>query len=475
MQIKYPVDKYSDHSGAIHRLQELNRQFAIEHGHPRKAYVQTFGCQMSEEEGEKILGVLLDSSMVEVNTQDEADVIIYNTCCVRENAEQKVYGHVGVLKGLKKRKPHLIIGIMGCMTQQPTVVEELKRSYRHVDIIAGTGNINNLPDMVCQVIEKGRRVADLSGTERIAEGTPKESHGNIKAWVTIMYGCNNFCSYCIVPYVRGRERSRSVEDIMAEVTSLAKAGVQEITLLGQNVNSYGSERGLPGGQAFAELLHTVCQVEGIKRVRFMTSHPKDLSDEIIEAVATEPKMCKQIHLPLQSGCTETLRQMNRKYTADQYRALLAKIRDRIPGVTVSTDLITGFPGETDEQHKESMAFIEECAFDMAYIFIYSRRTGTPAAKREDQIPEDVVHARFEEMQKIITDSSYKSSKAQEGTVLTVMHEGPSQSNPSMMTGRTEGNKIVLYSHQDCKPGDILKVRIDTAKTWYLEGTVITED
>ena len=475
MQNKYPVDKYSDHSASLARLQELNSRFAMTNGRPPRAYVQTFGCQMSEEEGEKILGVLLDSGMVETDSQNMADVIIYNTCCVRENAEQKVYGHLGVLKGLKRQNPNLIIGIMGCMTQQPVVVEEIKRSYRHVDIISGTGNINRLPDMLCEVIDKGNRVVELSGTECTSEGTPKAPRNNTKAWVTIMYGCNNFCSYCIVPYVRGRERSRSVEDIMEEVKNLAASGVKEITLLGQNVNSYGSERGLPGGQAFAELLHMVCRVPGLKRVRFMTSHPKDLSDHIIEAVATEPLMCNQIHLPLQSGSTEILRQMNRKYTADQYMELLTRIRNRIPDVTISTDLITGFPGETEEQHRESMEFIEKCGFDMAYIFIYSRRTGTPAAKREDLVPEDVVHRRFEQLQQIITDSSYRSSKAQECTVLQVMHEGPSQSNPNMMTGRTEGNKIVLYKYDKCVPGDILNVKIDTAKTWYLEGTVITED
>ncbi len=470
----YPVDKYTDHQEALALVREQNALFAAAFGHPRRAFVQTFGCQMSEEEGSKILGVLLDTGMCEARSQEDADLVIYNTCCVRENAEQKVYGKLGVLKKLKETRPHMIIGIMGCMTQQQTVVEELTRSYRHVDLISGTGNINLLPDMLLRVMTGKGRVIELKGTERTPEGTPKETHSGLKGWVTIMYGCNNFCSYCIVPYVRGRERSRSEEDILDEIRRMVASGTREATLLGQNVNSYGSERGLPGGQAFAKLLRDVCRVPGLRRVRFMTSHPKDLSDDIIAAVAEEPLLCKHIHLPLQSGCTEILRQMNRKYTADQYYDLLCRIREAIPGVTVSTDIITGFPGETDAQHAESMEFIRRCGFDMAYIFIYSRRAGTPAAKREDQVPEETKHRRFNELQSIITDSTFASSFALEGETVEVMHEGPSSSDPSVMTGRTDGNRIVMY-RGDFRPGDMLRVHIDKARTWYLEGTVISED
>ena len=377
----------------IRAIRAENDAFAAENGRKKKFYSLAMGCQMNAHDSEKLEGMLDEMGFDRTDEETEADFIIYNTCCVRENAEQKVYGKLGWLKHYKETKnPDAVIALCGCMMQQETVLQTLRQKYRHVDIVFGTFNLYKLPELVATRMESGETVYDIWQEQReVVEDLPAIRHFPYKASVNIMFGCNNFCSYCIVPYVRGRERSRTPEDILAEVRRLAADGVKEVMLLGQNVNSYGKNLETP--VSFAELLRMVNEVEGIERIRFMTSHPKDLSDELIQAMADCDKVCKYLHLPVQSGSDEILRRMNRHYTKESYMELVRKARAAMPDITLSTDIIVGFPGETEEEFVQTLDFIQKCAFSSMHIFPYSKRPGTPAAQRPDQILNHVKEER----------------------------------------------------------------------------------
>ncbi len=461
-------------------IRKWNEAYTAKTGRKRTACVRTFGCQMNEHDSEKLSGMLKQmgfSLVPEYSVSEEAqiaDLILFNTCCVRENAEEKVYGHLGALKGAKRIKPSMITGVCGCMTEQPHAVDEIRRVYKNVDLVFGTRAAHQLPEYLHRVIFDNKRVLEVSKTEgEVAENVPVERVDDLKAWVTIMYGCNNFCSYCIVPYVRGRERSRKAADILAEVRSLVENGIQEITLLGQNVNSYGKDLKYNDGiQDFADLLDLLCRETEIPRIRFMTSHPKDLSDRLIDAIARNKSVCNQLHLPVQSGSTRVLKEMNRKYTREDYLALVERIRKAVPEITLSTDIIVGFPGETEEDFEQTLSLVEQVRYDSAYTFIYSKRVGTPAATREDQVPEEVVKDRFDRLLALQNSIGREINDGLIGQTVEVLCEGPSRTNENRLTGRTEGNKIVNFIGGDeSGRGKMVRVHIDHAQTWSLEGTV----
>lgn len=439
----------------------------------KRYIIHTFGCAMNEHDSEKLSGMLLDMGYIETDKDEDADLIVFNTCCVRESAEYKVVGNVGALKPFKKEKPDLLIAVCGCMMQQEEVVKYIKEKYRHVDIVFGTHNIHCFPKMVWEVLDKGNRVIDVWEHEGlIREDVPIDRKDKFKAFVTVMYGCNNFCSYCIVPYVRGRERSRAVVDILAEVQDLAKSGIKEITLLGQNVNSYGTDLG--EGESFAKLLEELNKIEGIERIRFLTSHPKDLSDELIYAMRDLDKVCESLHLPFQSGSTKVLGEMNRHYSKESYIELVDKIRYHIPRISLSTDVIVGFPGESDRDFLDTLEVIERVKFELAYTFLFSKRLGTPAAKREDQVAEDVAKERFDRLLELQTRMSRETSEDYKGRVVEVLVEGKSRNNPEKLTGRTRSNKVVNFLGGEELAGKLVMVNIDEVKTWSLEGTMVQE-
>ena len=396
---------------------------------------------------------------------------MYNTCTVRENANQKVYGHLGYLSGLKKKNPHKVIALCGCMMQEPEVVEKLKKSYRFVNLIFGTHNIYKFAELLVTALESERMVIDLwKDTDKIVEDIPSQRTYSFKSGVNIMFGCNNFCSYCIVPYVRGRERSRRPEDIIAEIEKLVKDGVVEVMLLGQNVNSYG--KNLEEPITFAELLRRVEQIEGLKRIRFMTSHPKDLSDELIEVMKNSEKICRHLHLPLQSGSTRILKQMNRRYTKEQYLALTEKLRREIPDLSLTTDIIVGFPGETEEDFEETLDVVRKVRYDSAFTFIYSKRTGTPAAAMEDQISEDVVKERFGRLLSLVQDISQEMSLRVEGQTLPVLVESVNEQDESLVTGRLSNNLLVHFPGTKDLIGTITDVYLKECKGFYYLGEAV---
>lgn len=449
----------------IHLIKELNA------GRLKKYSLSTFGCQMNENDSERLAGILGEMGYAETDKAEESDIIIFNTCCVRENAEEKVYGHLGALKKLKAEKPDLVIAVCGCMMQQPTVVEHIKKTYRHVDLIFGTHNLYKFPELLYESINSKITLIDVwETTGSIAEGMPIERKDQVKAWVTIMYGCNNFCSYCIVPYVRGRERSRNPEDIVNEIRMLGQQGYKEITLLGQNVNSYGKDLDIK--MSFADLLHEVNKIDGIERIRFMTSHPKDLSDELIFAMRDCDKVCEHLHLPVQAGSTRILKEMNRRYSKEQYLDLVSKVKENIPGIALTTDIIVGFPGETEEDFEETLDVIERVRYDSAYTFLYSKRTGTPAAKHPDQISEEVKKQRFDRLLEVQNRISKEINDKLLGKEFEVLVEGLSKNSKAAYTGRTRTNKIVNFKGSDELIGKLVKVRIDSVQTWSLFGTVI---
>ena len=437
----------------------------------KKYFLHTFGCQMNENDSEKIAGMLRDMGYEATDTAAGCDLIIFNTCCVRENAEEKVYGHLGALKKMHEDNPDLIIAVCGCMMQQKTVQDEIRRKYRHVDLVFGTHNLYKLPELLFDVIESRKNIIDVwDSAGSIVEGLPIERESTVKAWVTIMYGCDNFCTYCIVPYVRGRERSRTPSDIVREIEFLVSGGVKEVTLLGQNVNSYNG-----GGLLFPDLLKLINNIEGLERVRFMTSHPKDISLDLIKAIKELDKVCKQLHLPVQSGSSRVLKEMNRKYTKEHYLDLINIVKNEVPEITLSTDIIVGFPGETEADFLDTLDVVERSCFDMAYTFIYSKRTGTPAALYEKQVPEDVVKERFDRLVELQTVISRRLNEPLLNAEVAVLCEGVSKSNPDRLTGRTDGNKIVNFAMPAC--GDELKgkmvvVKIESVGTWSLDGSVV---
>ena len=476
--VAIPKEEIDRQYGYMSALRDRNEAFYRERGQMPLACVRTFGCQMNEHDAEKLAGMLetmgYELDVWESRRPEDFQLIIFNTCCVRENAEEKVFGHLGALKAAKRIRPELIICVCGCMTEQPHVVQEIRQKYKNVDLVFGTQNLHMFPELLTQCVTRQCHVYDTSHADGlVAERLPVRRMDSLKAWVTVMYGCNNFCSYCIVPYVRGRERSRASEDILEEIRDLEVAGVKEITLLGQNVNSYGLDR--DGELSFAGLLNAICRETAIPRIRFMTSHPKDLSDDLIEVMAENPSICRQLHLPVQSGSTRILRKMNRKYTAEQYMELVRKVRAKMPDIALSTDVIVGFPGETEEDFQATLDLMAEVRYDSAFTFIYSKRQGTPAAEWEDQVPEDVVKARFARLLELQNTIDREINETYVGRRVQVLAEGRSRTNDQRYTGRTVGNKIVNFTGERDASGELVEVVIDEAATWSLAGHLAKPD
>ena len=446
----------------IEKVSKLNA------GKNLKYTIYTMGCQLNENDSEKICGMLESMQYTKTENIDEADIIIYNTCCVRENAEDKLFGKLGEVKKLREQKG-TIIAICGCMMQEQHIIDKIKKSYNFVDIIFGTHTLHKLPEDLYTVICDRKRIMDILDIDgEVIEGLPIKRNDNIKASVTIMNGCNNFCSYCIVPYVRGRERSRDPQDIINEVEDIAKQGYKEVTLLGQNVNSYKGNGNL-GITKFSELLRAVNKISGIERIRFVSPHPKDFSDDVIDAIKDCDKVCKLIHLPLQSGSSSVLKVMNRKYTKEQYLELANKMKERIPNLTLSTDIIVGFPGETEEDFEDTLDVVRQINFEQVYMFIYSRRVGTPGDKMENQIPEEVKHARFDRLKALVESQIDENNKKYVGTVQKILVEGKSKSNEAMLTGRTDSNKVVNFEGPDNLIGNVIEIPIVSEHMWYLKG------
>lgn len=436
-------------------------------GGERFALVETYGCQQNVNDSQRLTGMLEQMGYKMTDEREKADVIIFNTCAVRENAEDRVFGNLGALKHLKERRPGMIIAVCGCMVQQEQIAARIKARYRHVDLIFGTHALWRFPELLMQALQHSERILDIGGSGSIAEGLPVKHDGGSRAFVSVMYGCNNFCSYCIVPYVRGRERSRAAEDILCEVKSLAENGVREVMLLGQNVNSYGLDRGEK--DAFAKLLESVCTVDGIDRIRFMSSHPKDISERLLYTMAQQEKICNQLHLPLQSGSDKVLADMNRHYTAEQYMKTVKKARELMPDIALTTDIIVGFPTETEEDFKKTEEILSAARFDSIFSFIYSKRTGTRAAKLEPCATEEEINARFRRMLDLQNKISLEQNKRHEGKTELVLVEGPSKNDPDMMTGRNYANKIVNFKGSPDLAGQIIPVKITRAQTWILCG------
>jgi len=433
-----------------------------------KYCIETWGCQMNEEDSEKLSGMLKGLGYIRTDVKEEASIIIFNTCCVRENAELKVYGNLGELKRLKKKNNDLIIAVCGCMMQQEGMAESILKKYPYVDIIFGTHNSHRLPEYISRVKQEGKSIIEImSKEEGIIEGIPIDRESSFKGFVTIMYGCNNFCTYCIVPFVRGRERSRKPEDIIKEIKDLVAVGYKEITLLGQNVNSYG--KGLEPEINFAQLLRMINEVEGIERIRFMTSHPKDLSDDVIDAIAECKKLCEQIHLPVQSGSSSLLKRMNRHYDREQYLQLVEKIKKRIPGVALSTDIIVGFPGETEEDFEDTLSLVKIVQFDLAFTFIYSKRKGTPAYDIEEQITEETKHKRFNRLVAAVNEGCAARNKEYQDKTVEVLVEGVSKNDSSKLMGRTRTGKLVNFYGDESNVGKLVQVKITEALSFSLNG------
>ena len=437
-------------------------------GNGKKYYIFTMGCQLNENDSEKIAGMLEKEGWIETNEPTEADLVVFNTCCVRENAEEKLFGKVGEFKN-QKRDKGTIIAIGGCMMQEEHTVKKLKESYPYVDVIFGTHTLKNFIYDLEESILSDTRVRDIANIDgEVVEGLPIKRKDKIKASVTIMYGCDNYCTYCIVPYVRGRERSRKAEDIIKEVEDVAKQGYKEITLLGQNVNSYKGE----DCDNFAKLLYKVNEVEGIEKIRFISPHPKDFTDDVIDAIRDCDKVSKLIHLPLQSGSTNVLKKMNRNYTKEQYLELVDKIRSKIPNATFMTDIIVGFPGETEEDFEDTLDVVSKVKYDQVYMFIYSRRKGTIADNMENQIPEDVKHKRFDRLKALVESQMSEVNSKYIGTTEKILVEGYSKNNENMLSGRTDSNKVIVFEGSKDLIGTIQTIKIKEDHQWYLSGEII---
>lgn len=452
----------------MEKAKQYVQQKSEEAGRPLTFCVTTFGCQMNARDSEKLVGILEQVGYVEEPEEEKADFVIYNTCTVRENANQRVYGRLGQLKHIKKSNPYMMIGLCGCMMQEPQVVEKLKKSYRFVDIIFGTHNIYKFAELIATRFESQRMVIDIwKDTDKIVEDLPSERKFSFKSGVNIMFGCNNFCSYCIVPYVRGRERSRNPKDIIREIERLVADGVVEVMLLGQNVNSYG--KNLEEPITFAQLLQEIEKIEGLERIRFMTSHPKDLSDELIEVMKNSKKICKHLHLPVQSGSTRILEKMNRRYTKEKYLELVEKIKTAVPDISLTTDIIVGFPGETEEDFLETMDVVQKVRYDSAFTFIYSKRTGTPAATMENQVPEDVIKDRFDRLLKEVQEISAEVCSVHEGTIQKALVESVNDHDHTLVTGRLSNNILVHFPGDESLIGQIVDVSLDECKGFYYIG------
>lgn len=433
--------------------------------------ILTYGCQMNEEDSEKLSGMLKRIGYTKTEDIEKASIILFNTCCVRENAENKVFGNLGRIKKLKEKNKDLIVGICGCMMQQKGMADKVLSKFPFVNIIFGTHNAYKFPEYLNRVKTEGVQVKEILNKETdIVEGIPVDRESSVKAFVTIMYGCNNFCTYCIVPYVRGRERSRKPEEIIKEIKELVSNGYKEVTLLGQNVNSYG--KGLEEEISFAKLLRMINEVEGLERVRFMTSHPKDLNEEVIEAIKECDKLCEQIHLPVQSGSNRILKEMNRHYDRERYMYLINKIKKEIPNVAITTDIIVGFPGETDEDFNDTLSLVKEVSYDSAFTFIYSRRNHTPADKMENQVPDEVKHERFNELVAAVNEGVIKNNKKYEGQIVEVLVEGTSKNDETKLSGRTRNGKLVNFEGDKSLIGTLVNTKIVRAQPFSLIGEVV---
>ena len=434
--------------------------------------VTTFGCQMNARDSEKLAGIL-KAAGYEMTQEENADFVIFNTCTVRDNANQRVYGRLGVLNGYKKKNPGMKIALCGCMMQEPSVIEKLKKSYGFVDLIFGTHNIYKFAELLTASFEREGMIIDIwKDTDRIVEDLPVERKYSFKSGINIMFGCNNFCSYCIVPYVRGRERSRNPEDIIREIEGLVSDGVTEVMLLGQNVNSYG--KNLENPVTFAQLLTQVEKIEGLQRIRFMTSHPKDLSPELIQVMKESKKICRHLHLPLQSGSTRILKAMNRRYTKEQYLELALRIKREIPDISITTDIIVGFPGETFEDVEETIDVIRKVKFDNAFTFIYSKRTGTPAASMENQVPESQVKEAFDRVLKAVQDTAKEQAGRFQGQIMEILVEERNENDPRLLTGRLSNNMLVHFPGDISLIGKLVRVSLDVCHGFYYTGHMVEE-
>ena len=451
----------------INMCREKVNQLSNELKRPLKCCVQTFGCQMNARDSEKLLGILQEIGY-EPTESEEADIVVYNTCTVRENANLRVYGRLGQLRGLKRKNPHMIIALCGCMMQEKEVVEKIQKSYSFVDAVFGTYNIFKLAELLYNRWESGKMVIDIWDSQKqVVEELPTVRKFPFKSGVNIMYGCNNFCTYCIVPYVRGREKSREPRDIIREIERLAGDGVKEIMLLGQNVNSYGKT--LDNPVSFAQLLKEIEKIDGIERIRYMTPHPKDFCEELLDVMSQSSKICNHIHFPLQSGSTRLLKAMNRQYTKEQYLNWVDKIREKLPDVSLTTDIIVGFPGETEEDFEDTLDVVRKAQFDSAYTFIYSKRTGTPAASMENQIPEDVVKERFNRLLETVGEVSHSISARYENTDTQVLVESLDDHEPGLVTGRMTNNMLVHFPGTADMIGKLVDVRLTECKGFYYMG------
>jgi len=447
--------------------QYLNKVRKINNNKKLYYNIITMGCQLNENDSEKLSGMLEGMGYIRTESLEKANIYVINTCCVRENAEEKLFGKLGELKKLKKQNDS-IIAIGGCMMQERHIQDKLKQSYPYVDIIFGTHTLHKLPEDIYKILETRKAIKDVIDIDgEIYEGLPIKRNSNKSASVTIMYGCNNFCSYCIVPYVRGRERSRTPENILEEIKDLAKEGYKEVTLLGQNVNSYKGKE----NYGFAELLRDVQKIEGIEIIKFISPHPKDFTDDVILAIKECSKVSRLIHLPLQSGSTEILKNMNRKYTKEQYLELAEKIRKEIPEVLFSTDIIVGFPGETEEDFEDTLDVVRKMNFEQIFMFIYSRRVGTPGDKMENQIPEEIKHKRFDRLKELFEKQVEENNKKYIGKIEKILVEGKSKTNEEMLTGRTNSNKVVVFEGTEELIGNVVDIEIVSEHKWYLKGKI----
>ena len=437
----------------------------------KKYTISTFGCQMNEHDSEKISWILEDMGYTPTDDIEESDFIVYNTCVIRKSAEEKVYGQLGHLKDLKRRRPDLIIALCGCMMQREDVREVITSKHKHVDIIFGTHNIHKLPQLIYSNKQTGKTVIDiLEENKEIEDNIDANRTHSYKAYVNIMYGCNNFCTYCIVPYVRGREQSREPENIIKEIEALAASGCKEVTLLGQNVNSYGNTLG--GDYSFADLLKAINEIEGLERIRFMTSHPKDLSNDVIDSYIELDKLCNHLHLPVQSGSNSVLHSMNRKYTKEDYMKIIDKIKKIEPKIAITTDIIVGFPGETEEDFQETLDLVQECKFDSAYTFLYSPREGTKAAEMKTQVPDDVKHKRFNRLLDMLYPIGLEKNEELIGETLQVLVEEVSKNNEEFLSGRSENAKLVHFKGDPALIGTIVPVKIESCTTFTLQGILV---
>lgn len=458
----------------IAKCREIIQRQELTIGRKLSFTVTTFGCQMNSRDSEKLSGILHNIGYIKGDDEDSSDLVLFNTCTVRENANDRLYGRLGQLKKAKKANENMLVGLCGCMMQESDEVEKIKKSYRHVDLVFGTHNVYKLAEILYNRLMSKKQVIDIQeSADKIVEKLPNNRVYKFKSGVNIMFGCNNFCSYCIVPYVRGRERSREPEDIIAEIKELVADGVVEIMLLGQNVNSYGQNLDKP--VSFAKLLEEIVKIKGLLRVRFMTSHPKDLSDELIEVMKNNSKICDHLHLPLQSGSTNILKRMNRKYTKESYLSLAKKIKENIPEISLTTDIIVGFPGETEEDFLDTLDVVKQVKYDSAFTFIYSKRTGTPAASMPEQVDKDVVKNRFDRLLKEIQTTSAALAKKNEGSIKPVLVEGVDDQMDGYLTGRLSNNMIVHFKGDKKLIGSIIDVSLDEAKGFYYIGKIVGKE